>query len=183
MLPSLIGIIASSGGAAAAGDFESIATVTVGSGGSSSVTFSSIPSTYKHLQIRAIHQSNQSTSSGVMQFNGDTASNYSNHYLGGDGATAYAGSLLSSFMYSNYIPSSTNTNVFGAGIIDILDYADTNKYKTFRSLSGADLNGSGAITLYSGSWRSTSAITSITLSRGVGLLSQYSQFALYGIKG
>ncbi len=163
------------------GSYESIATVTVGAGGQSSVTFSSIPSTYKHLQIRAIHQSNQSTSSGVVQFNGDTASNYSNHYLSGDGSTASGGSLLSSFMYSNYIPSSSNTNVFGVGVIDILDYADTNKYKTFRSLSGADLNGSGVVAFYSGSWRNTAAITSISLTRGVGLLTQYTQFALYGV--
>ncbi len=168
---------------APSGAYDSIATITVGSGGTASVTFSSIPSTYKHLQIRLIAQSNQSSTSGVMQLNGDTASNYSNHYLSGDGATASAGSLLSSFMYSNYIPSSSNTNVFGAGVIDILDYADTNKYKTFRSLSGADLNGSGGIALYSGSWRNTAAITSITLTRGVGLMSQYSSFALYGIKG
>lgn len=163
------------------GSYESIATVDVGAGGVSSVTFSGIPSTYKHLQIRLIAQSNQSSTSGVMQFNGDTASNYSNHYLSGDGSSAAAGSLLSSFMYSNYIPSSSNTNVFGAGVIDILDYSDTNKYTTFRSLSGGDLNGSGIAALYSGSWRNTAAITSITLTRGVGLLSQYSSFALYGV--
>ena len=80
--------------------------------------------------------------------------------------------------------ASATANAFGVTIIDILDYANTNKYKTFRSLVGSDTNDTnGAVGLASGSWRSTSAITSITLSNNVsGNLAQYSSFALYGIK-
>jgi hypothetical protein len=78
--------------------------------------------------------------------------------------------------------NSAAANVFGAGIIDILDYADTNKYKTVRALSGTDNNGSGDIILGSGLYQQTTAITSITLeANGVNWLTN-SSFALYGIR-
>jgi hypothetical protein len=66
--------------------------------------------------------------------------------------------------------------------MDILDYANTNKFKTTRTLTGSDLNGSGVVSLDSGSWRSTSAITSITFTARANLINTYSSFALYGIK-
>ena len=72
------------------GSFESIATTTVGSGGTSSIDFTSIPSTYQHLQLRIISRvSNADTGDNIfLQFNGDTSSNYSWHYMEGDGSTA-----------------------------------------------------------------------------------------------
>ena len=76
-------------GAGPKGDFESIATTTVGSGGQSTITFSSIPSTYKHLQIRyAAKNSGTSENFVAMKwvYNSDTAANYSNHYIYGSGA-------------------------------------------------------------------------------------------------
>ena len=73
-------------------------------------------------------------------------------------------------------------NIFGTGIIDILDYADTSKYKTVRTLFGYDANGSGYIAFSSNLWQSTSAITSITMTPVNGI-AEYSSFALYGIKG
>lgn len=79
--------------------------------------------------------------------------------------------------------STATANVFGAIVLDILDYADTNKYKTTRSLAGLDSNtAGGALQLASGSWRNTAAITSITFSSGTNF-QQYSTLALYGIKG
>jgi hypothetical protein len=80
--------------------------------------------------------------------------------------------------------STGGANVFGTFIIDILDYANTSKYKTQRGLGGADLNGSGYISFNSGNWRNTNAITSISLTPLYGSqFAQYSSFALYGIKG
>lgn len=172
-----------------AGAYESIATTTVGAGGTSTITFSGIPSTYTHLQIRILGRTNRSDQNGDFfqtTFNGDTTSNYSWHFLKGDGSSASAVAGASqSMMESNRIPGSLiGSNIFGAIIIDILDYADTNKYKTIRSLGGYDGNGSGEIYLNSGNWRSTSAITSITLNNsGSRTIQQYSSFALYGIKG
>jgi hypothetical protein len=76
----------------------------------------------------------------------------------------------------------SNANIFSAHIIDILDYANTNKFKTTRTLHGYDLNGSGLIQYFSGNWRSTSAISTIRLFPGNNALAQYSSFALYGVK-
>lgn len=183
----ILGILASSYRAGAATSFESIATVSVGSGGSSSVTFSSIPGTYTHLQVRMTTLSDVTTGAGGanvnLTFNSDTGSNYAWHELYGTGASAGAGAGTSqTFIKTGYTADSA-TSYTGAGIVDILDYANTNKYKTIRTLSGSDINGSGGYVLFrSGLWQNTNAITSITLTNQSGNLKQYSNFALYGIK-
>ena len=168
--------------------FESIATVTVGSGGSSSVTFTSIPSTYTHLQIRCNMQETQAGTDWdnfTARFNSDSGSNYTRHYLEGNGAsvTAYGlGSRTYAFL-GMVSRSGAGSSIFGVNIIDILNYADTNKYKTIRSLSGFDRNGGGSVGLFSSAWLSTTAISSIVLTSDSGSnFSQYSSFALYGIK-
>jgi hypothetical protein len=170
-----------------------IATVTVGSGGSEYIEFTSIPNTYEHLQIRCLSQENESGGTNtsydnfVMRFNSDTGANYSRHHLNGDGASATAyGAANVSWAYSGISQRGGSSNLyFGVTIIDILDYSNTNKYKTVRALSGADLSGSGNIRLASALWQSTSAITSIRIqSDGAPQwsLKQYSSFALYGVK-
>ena len=190
----ILGIWASQNYPRVTNSYESIATTTVGGGGSSTVTFSSIPSTYKHLQIRAIARYSRnisSTGSTDMYFNTDTTyTNYRTHYLYGDGASTGAGTNQSSGRYAGGPEVSGNTstaNVFAVSIIDILDYANTSKYKTVRQLSGNDVNGSGGdITLASSIWMSTSAVTSLTLDAtvtGAYSYNQYSSFALYGVKG
>ena len=169
--------------------FESIQTVTVGSGGTASVSFTSIPSTYQHLQIRGIGRTTNSGTIGNpgITFNADTnANNYTLHILYGDGSSAAAlgGGAGTGTDTSITTGSTAGANIFGVAVIDILDYASTNKYKTVRSLTGADLNGSGTIRLYSNLWMNTSAITSITLKPSASAsYSEYSQLALYGIKG
>ena len=191
MIGAITAGLFSTGAAAGGGtSYESIATVNVGSGGQSTISFTSIPSTYKHLQIRAIAKSNWSGNvvSYAMTLNGDSGANYSYHELYGSGtAAAAAGSASTSYMYAGVILGNSTASTWGAGVIDLLDYADTNKYKTSRVLTGADINGTGGyVELMSSSWRNTSAVNSITLSliSGYGtLFSQYSSFALYGIKG
>lgn len=189
MLPSLIGIIASSGGAGVATSYESIATATAGGGGSSSFTFSSIPSTYQHLQLRGIARATTGTTGGsfiAIRLNSDSAANYSYHFVYGNGSSAGAfGTGGTSEMVSQRFPRNGDgsSSTFGTSVIEILDYANTNKYKTLRSLGGFDANGSGEVYLDSGSWRNTNAVTSITLDMYDGDFAQYSSFALYGIKG
>ena len=177
--------------------YESISTVTVGSGGSASITFSSIPQTYKHLQIRTI-----ATTPGVdgiyekATFNGDTGSNYSWHMLIGrpdltptaltDVGTSQTHIRL--FVWGGGPYGSGTTGYPAAGIADILDYTNTNKYTTTRGLGGGDSNSTvSSVGLASGSWRNTDAITSITLTAfsagSASTFAQYSSFALYGIKG
>ena len=172
---------------APAGAYDSISTATVTTGGTLSVTFSSIPATYTHLQIRMTAQYlNTAGGSLQMQFNGDTATNYSYHYLSGDGASASAGAGTSS-NWININVGQQDTTYFSVSNIDILDYANTNKYKTSRALTGVDKNGSGSIQLTSGSWRNTAAVTSITITpqsntTPTNTFQQYSSIALYGIK-
>jgi hypothetical protein len=157
--------------------------VTVGAGGASSISFSSIPNTYQHLQLRGITKNASSSNFAAMRFNSDTASNYSAHYLDGDGASATAGGASNyDRSYFGYTSTSSQTNIFGVSIIDILDYKDTNKFKTVRILTGVDANGSGTVEFSSSSWRSTSAITDINIFFSSTNFAQYSQIALYGIK-
>jgi hypothetical protein len=161
--------------------YESIATVNVGVGGSALVSFTGIPSTYKHLQIRYA-AANNSASFQQMQFNADTGTNYTSHYMYGNGSATGAGrSTTTTAMEFGDLPNSSTT--FGVGVIDILDYQNTNKNKTTRFLAGKDLNGSGVVVFTSGLWlNSSSAVSSISLLP-LTLYSQYSSFALYGIKG
>jgi hypothetical protein len=135
------------------------------------------------LQIRFI-SNNASNQNIFMRFNGDTTGgNYTRHYLYGDGSSAASGGNVSDGQLSiGY--TSTSANIFGGGVVDVLDYTSTSKNKTIRSLAGYDANGSGLIVLYSGLWSKTpEAITSISIYAGAGNINQYSQFALYGIKG
>jgi len=176
-------------GAAAAGDYESIATVTVGAGGTASVSFTSIPSTFAHLQIRALSRSDRASTAGdgmIVRFNSDSGSNYAYHYLQGDGASATAGADTS--QTSMIIPRSGSANqtagIFGVTVLDLLDYTNTNKYKTIRTLGGNDANGSGIVALFSGLWQNTNAVTSITIDQQNGSnFQEYSHFALYGLRG
>jgi hypothetical protein len=187
----ILGIWASGAAPSKQNSYESIATTTVGSGGASSVTFSSIPSTYTHLQIRAILRQNTNGNTGTFglttNFNGDTGSNYTaSHVLFGNGSSASAASSSTSSAFgtsSNYPGSAETANAFGVVVIDVLDYANTNKYKTLRGLGGYDGNNTnGIVTLRSFAWMNTNAITSITFDGGSAQYAQYSSFALYGIK-
>ena len=188
MLNTISGLLGVGG--AAAGDYESIATAIVGSGGSPDITFSSIPSTYKHLQIRGIYRPASAASPPYNTFfrvNADSGSNYSRHFLSGDGASTPSASGQASQAYGwlpYHLGSSSLANTFNTVVIDVLDYANTSKNKTIRSIGGYDANGSGYIQLVSSAWLSTSAITSFTIYTGnLGNFAQYSHFALYGIKG
>jgi hypothetical protein len=166
-------------------DFYQIATATVDAAGASSITFSSIPSTYKHLQIRFI-ANNTSNTYQKIQFNSDTTgADYYGHNLYGTGSAA-GGSALPGSSYSAIVMSGGGLgsgNYFGSGVIDILDYANTNKYKTVRALNGFDTNGGADgqfIELASGLWQSTSAINTIKIFGNGSNYNQYSKFALYG---
>jgi len=173
--------------APASSSYESIASAT-GTGASGTITFSSIPSTYVALQIRMIGRvSNADTADNLfLQFNSDTASNYSWHYLEGDGATSTAGgSANQSKIRSGRVAAANATSgIVGVTIIDIHNYASTTQNKTVRTFTGTDRNGSGNTRLDSGNWRSTSAVTSIQITNGSATnFTTDTVVALYGIKG
>lgn len=163
--------------------------VTVGALGTSSVTFSNIPNTYAHLQIRGIARDSSTASFGTnfwIRFNGDGISTgiYTLHYLQGNGSAASASANANwNQSPAGFSPYASNASgIFGATIVDILDYASTNKNKVVRTFTGYDANGSGFILLSSGMRIDTSAVTSIEVSAGNAGFTQYTTFALYGVK-
>ena len=153
-----------------------------------SITFSNIPQTYTHLQLRSLSQRTDANGDGlIVRFNSDTGSNYNNHYFNGNGSAVGAGFLNTGVWatgcYTGF-SSGTSAGAFAGTICDILDYTNTNKYTTTRSLSGWSNNSSGeGVGMSSGLWRSTAAITSITIIDPSTNLNTYSSYALYGIKG
>ena len=188
MLNIIAGTLSTGAPPVAPNSFESIATVSVGSGGSSSISFTSIPSTYQHLQLRYLCRDARSAyndSPVDLIFNGSSATAYSKHFLQGYGSGVNAGAETSqTYMRLEGAGNNTQSSAFGAGITDILDYTSTTKNKTVRQLFGVDKNGDGIVRLVSGLWyASPVAITSITLTPFTSPFAQYSQFALYGIKG
>ena len=152
------------------------------------IDFLNIPQTYTHLQIRYVAQCVSSATAVenlAFRFNFDTGANYTRHYLDGNGTSATSGSNtgVTQVYALGAQTSGTYPNAFGVGILDILDYTNTNKYKTTRSLSGADFNGTGSeMQLVSGLWLNTAAITSINIRALDGRLAPYSSFSLYGIR-
>ena len=184
-LLNVIAGIHGTGVAAATNSYESIASVS-GTGSSGTISFTSIPSTYKHLQLRFM--ASTSGTGGVenpwLRFNNDSTTLYSAHRLYGDGSAAAADAFTTvAQIRSGFINDSSNSDILGVAVIDILEYANTNINKTVRIFSGVDRNGSGFVTLSSGNWRSTTAINRIDLIvSGLNWTSD-SRFALYGIKG
>ena len=178
LLNVISGLLSGAGAPASTTSYESIATYTA-TGSVSTVSFTSIPSTYKHLQIRCAVLT---TAGGInIQYNSDTGSNYTYHQLYGTGAgsaVANAGTAQTSgYIGFNNAAGSNPTAI----VCDVLDYQNTNKYKTHRSLAGTSTNSTdGTLTFFSGLWLNTAAVSSIDIK---GTFSQYSSFALYGIKG
>ena len=158
-----------------------------GDGSSGTITFSSIPSTYQHLQIRWIGRSDSASNDvGIdLRFNSDTGSNYARHWLNGDGSTVSASGAASQSLVNVGRAAGANqtSGIISSGIIDIHDYTSTTKNKTIRSFAGQDFNGSGTIRLNSGLWMNTNAVTSISLIANAGNWTTASTFALYGMVG
>ena len=164
--------------------FESIATA-VANGSSGTVTFSSIPSTYKSLQIRFANWTDNYDNL-CLRFNGDTGSNYTYTRVRGSSAASSVeqGTSQTNIQLTTGQTLNYGNDVLFGGIVDIHDYASTAKTKTIRTINGKDNNGSGIIVIGSGLWLSTSAITSITLfADGGGKFQSPGVFSLYGIKG
>ena len=178
------------GALAASGLFESIATITAASDSTNtSFNFTSIPSTYTHLQLRIMHRNISSSgfASNYIQFNGSGSNVYASHRLSGNGTSATgngnAPTPYIDFDGQSEPKSGDLTNAFGVTIIDILDYKNTNNFKTTRILNGYDLNGSGRIAFLSGLWRSTTAINRVEFGSQADYFLAGSTASLYGIKG
>ena len=156
-------------------------------GTQSLVTFSSIPQTYKHLQVRAVVKSDYSGSFDIMlmRVNGAT-SNYSQHVLlGNPGSNSVLSSSTAGAanIQVGWVNGSPTTSAFAPAVIDILDSFSTTKNKTVRSFSGSP-NDLARVGLYSGAYFSTTTISSLSfLSNYAGNWIAGSRFSLYGVKG
>lgn len=164
--------------------FESIASTTATGG--STITFSSIPSTYQHLHIRLLVKTTTDNADFRMTANGVT-SGYASHFLVGasTGVSAAGYSSAANIRLDSGAGLSVNSYQYSAIIIDIHDYASTTRNKTFRMFYGAEYNETGGeVYIGSGLTTSTSAISSLSFDLlGGKVFSNPSFAALYGIKG
>jgi hypothetical protein len=187
LLPLGIWAASGAGGGGGASDFELISTQLV-TGSPSSVTFSSIPSTYRHLQVRMTMKNSNGASTmdqGYFTFNGDTTtSNYHAHWMNGNGSgtgNSYSNSYVASIR--SVATSLFTASAFSGHILDVYDYGQTTKYKTSRIIGGAtNTTYSAYDTSFSSQlWKSTAAITSLTIGAVSGqTFVSGCRFSLYG---
>ena len=164
-------------------EMDLISRVVVGADGAATITFSNIPQTYQHLQIRMVAKSALTVGSvGDITFNSDTGNNYAYHAFFGDGASAsFENGVSRANIPAVRMTPLSNSNIYAAHIIDIIDYRNTLKNKTVRTFKGDDRNGSGAIILETGLWVSLSAINSITITSRSNVFFQQTTATLYGV--
>jgi hypothetical protein len=192
-MPIPLGVLAAAGAGAAGGGaaYELIQTTLI-TGDTTSVTFSSIPQSFRHLQIRIVARGATTlTGTGVrriaLRFNSDSTNSHSEHELFGNGGGIFSQAAASqSYMWGGYsIDDGVTTNVYSASVLDILDYALNTKNKTTRTLAG-NHGGTNVINLQSSARYNLDAISSIQLfAEGApthGFRSG-SRFSLYGIRG
>lgn len=183
-----LGILAAS--SAAGGSYELLETVSLGSS-QASIVFSNLASsyasTYQHLQLRATIRSARSsnTAFSILRMNSDTAGNYSNHYLRGNGSTVTsAADPNSSYIhFGDNSAANATSGIYSAVVCDILDPFETSKFKTTRTLSGVLEGGTNFVQLWSGNWRNTNQLTTLTITDFFGAnLGAGTRVSLYGLK-
>jgi hypothetical protein len=174
--------------------FESIATLNASSG-TSFVTFTSIPQTYKHLQLRGIARDTYSdgvpeSTTITMRLNDNSSSVYLGHYLTANGSSVSAGGNSSANTSLDRMLSCAfgagSANMFGVGIVDFPDYSSTTKNKTAYANTGGDVNTTDTksnVWFSSGVFLSTDAITQIRIFAPISGFATGTMFSLYGIRG
>jgi hypothetical protein len=167
------------------GDYYSIASTR----GGSSITFSNIPQTYKHLEVRMSLRDTSGTT-GVAEWycqfnNNSTASNYWKNRIFADGSsiTSTDGSVGTEGIWGTHYPRN-GSSLTGSAILYINDYSQTNKWKTvFAWGGGGQTTSANAAALSYGTFQTSAAITSLTIYPNMGGFNSNNTFSLYGIKG
>ena len=180
------GFWAASGAGGGAGAFDLLETTTLATS-ASSVTFSGLGaySDYKHLQIRMVTKNTDTSQSNLgITVNGDTATNYASHNLYGNGSSVYANAASSQdkMLYFRTANSTDAASIFGAAILDVLDFSSTNKTSTFKWFWGKPATSATEIGLASGLWNNTSAVTSISIFPFSSTFTAATRMSLYGVK-
>jgi hypothetical protein len=159
--------------------------VTVSGTSTTSVTISGISGAYTDLRLVINSQNQNSTNQPYIQFNADTSTgstNYSTTSLRGDGSSAASGRHTNqNGWYPVPGPGVGTTGNFEPWLVDIMNYSNTTTYKSGLSRFN---NASSIVSANVHLWRSTAAITSITITAesGAGYLVPGSTFTIYGIK-
>lgn len=180
----------SRGSAAGGGAMELISTQILGTA-AATITFSSIPQTYKHLQVRVVGRFSANSSGNVdlsMRVNGDTVSgHYAWHQLIGNGSSATFNTATSTnYIAAGVVPNNlATTNTFSGTVIDVLDYTSASKNKTIRALGGVAPASTLQVQLASGLWISTAAVTSLSFFDGMNVTNFMvgTRISLYGVLG
>ena len=173
--------------------FDSIATQ-IASGSGTTITFSSIPSTYKYLQLHCYWAVPTSDTELLIRFNGDSSStSYNKNQLYANGTTSAFTIATNSYTTNTAIAGPVyyggSSSAFVSSIVHIYDYAETDKVKTVHTLTGGSVDSAGAtqgIFSRMGLWNNPSSAVSsmvLTYTGGSGNILAGSSFALYGIGG
>jgi hypothetical protein len=156
--------------------YDPIATTTLGSA-ASSITFSSIPSTYTDLQV-VLTVLPTAANRPYLQFNSDTGTNYSRTIIYGDGTSATSTATANT---NQIITSALTSDQVNLTTWDIFSYAGST-YKTVLGKVAMDKNGSGVVVATVGLWRSTSAINTINITASASTFAAGTTCTVYGIK-
>jgi hypothetical protein len=155
--------------------YTALATVTLGSS-ASSVTFSSIPATYRDLIVICdTVASGQSSIDG--RLNGDTGNNYSTVRMFGTGSSTGSDINAGSSIVNRYLIGITNTSRTSQ-IIQIMDYSATDKHKTILTRNASTVN---SVNAHAARYANTSVIDSLTINFSESSASSGSTFSLYGV--
>jgi hypothetical protein len=177
-----LGLLSQGGAAPVSNTSMELISTVVTTGSSASITFSSIPAGYKHLQLRYVMVAASGTPL-FLRFNGQAVFSYYRHLLRGNGSA-----IQSSYVNDDKIELSGNTALGDptfplVGVCDILDAFSTVKRKTVKNLYGNRRASVFEVGLNSGGWNNDIAITSVNLSNDTAFYGSGSRFSLYGIKG
>lgn len=162
--------------------YEAIATTTVGSGGTATIAFSSIPATYTDLTIQLSYRATVTgPTDGYISFNGSTSSfTWTSVY--GTGSSAVSGSNTVNNAVGQVQGAGATALTFASVELYMPNYANSNSH-TFTSLYVTENNATLAYAgLVAGKWAVANAINSITISLGSGNIAEFSTATLYGIK-
>lgn len=173
---------------AAGATYEPIATNTIVGSSTNAVTFSSIAATYTDLRLVIVFASTTNAQGQInLRFNGDTATNYSYTQLTGNGTAAASGrsSTQAQINIGNYVTTGSLITPPQMTTLDVFSYAGST-YKTSLMTAANDTNndpyyGNGGPVDQVSLWRSTAAITSMSLTLSTSNYSAGSIFTLYGI--
>jgi hypothetical protein len=168
-----------------ANTFELIASSTVGSGGAANIDFTSIPSTYTDLVlVTSARDVSAATDDFIYARFNSSATGYSGILLRGNGSTAAAGGIGTTYAYVGQIEGTGRTaSTFTNSTCYIPNYAGSSQ-KSYSVDTVSENNATAAYAaIIAGLWTGTAAISSITLTSATGSnFAQYTTAYLYGVK-